>query len=192
MDTLVLSHAYEPVARVGWQRAICLLWEGKVEVIEQYEDRTVRSVTLEIKIPSIIRFLRRVRGHRRAVKFSRENVYARDHGRWSSRVATRWSCGRDSNPHWRPSRDRASTRVGLPQGDGAPGRIRSGTGRCLRPSPLPGWATGADGLRRGGPSRSRTGVSAVRTRRLPSGRWAREWCRSSGSNGDGPGFSRTP
>jgi 5-methylcytosine-specific restriction endonuclease McrA len=42
MDTLVLSHAYEPVARVGWQRAICLLWEGKVEVIEQYEDRTVR------------------------------------------------------------------------------------------------------------------------------------------------------
>ncbi len=81
MDTLVLSHAYEPVARVGWQRAICLLWEGKVEVIEQYEDRTVRSVTLEIKVPSIIRFLRRIRDHKRAVKFSRENVYARDHGR---------------------------------------------------------------------------------------------------------------
>jgi 5-methylcytosine-specific restriction endonuclease McrA len=80
MDTLVLSHAYEPVARVGWQRAICLLWEGKVEVVEEYQDRTVRSVTLEIKVPSIIRFLRAIRNRKRAVKFSRENVYARDHG----------------------------------------------------------------------------------------------------------------
>ena len=61
MDTPALSQAYEPVARVGWQRAICLLWEGKVEVIEQCEGRTVRSVTLAIKVPSIIRFLRIVR-----------------------------------------------------------------------------------------------------------------------------------
>jgi 5-methylcytosine-specific restriction endonuclease McrA len=80
MDTLVLSHAYVPVARVGWQRAVSLLWEGKVEVVEEYEDRTVRSVTLELKVPSIIRFVRKIRGHRRVVKFSRENVLARDHG----------------------------------------------------------------------------------------------------------------
>jgi 5-methylcytosine-specific restriction endonuclease McrA len=80
MDTLVLSHAYVPVARVGWQRAITLLWEGKVEVIEEYENRTVRSVTLEIKVPSIIRFLKKIRDRKRAVKFSRENVYSRDKG----------------------------------------------------------------------------------------------------------------
>src|SRR5512141_3506469 len=80
MDTLVLSHAYVPVARVGWKRAVTLLFEGKVEVIEEYEDRTVRSVTLEFKVPSIIRFLRKIRDRKRAVKFSRENVYARDKG----------------------------------------------------------------------------------------------------------------
>ncbi len=80
MDTLVLSHAYVPLARVGWKRAVTLLFEGKVEVIEEYEDRTVRSVTLEFKVPSIIRFLRKIRDRKRAVKFSRENVYARDHG----------------------------------------------------------------------------------------------------------------
>lgn len=80
MQTLVLSHAYEPVARVPWQRAITLLWEGKVEVIEEYENQTVRSVTLEVKIPSIIRFLSKIRDRKRAVKFSRENVYTRDHG----------------------------------------------------------------------------------------------------------------
>lgn len=80
MDTLVLSHAFEPVARVAWQRAVTLLFEGKVEVIEEYQDRTVRSVTLELKVPSIIRFLRKIRMRRRAVRFSRENVFARDGG----------------------------------------------------------------------------------------------------------------
>jgi 5-methylcytosine-specific restriction endonuclease McrA len=81
METLVLSQAYEPVARVPWQRAITLLWEGKVEVVEEYDDKTVRSVTLEFRMPSVIRFLRAVRGRKRAIKFSRENVYARDKGR---------------------------------------------------------------------------------------------------------------
>ena len=56
METLVLSQAYEPVARVPWQRAMMLIWQGKVEVVEEYEDRFVRSVTLEIKMPSVIRF----------------------------------------------------------------------------------------------------------------------------------------
>ncbi len=80
MDTLVLSHAYVPVARVAWQRAVTLLFEGKVEVIEEYENRVVRSVTLEFKVPSIIRFLRKIRNRKPAVKFSRQNVYARDKG----------------------------------------------------------------------------------------------------------------
>ncbi len=81
METLVLDHTYSPVARVSWQRAITLLWENKVEVVEEYEDWTVRSVTIEIKVPSVIRFLKKVFGKKRAVKFSRENVFARDAGR---------------------------------------------------------------------------------------------------------------
>jgi len=81
METLVLSHSYEPIARVSWQRAITLLIEQKVEIIEEYEDWKIRSVTLEFKVPSVIRFLKKVFGKKRAVKFSRENVYARDHGR---------------------------------------------------------------------------------------------------------------
>lgn len=81
MDTLVLSHAWEPVSRIPWQRAITLLWEEKVEVIEEYEDRYVRSVTLEFKVPSIIRFLRKIRDRKRAIKFSRHNIHVRDHGK---------------------------------------------------------------------------------------------------------------
>jgi 5-methylcytosine-specific restriction endonuclease McrA len=80
METLVLSPGYQPVARVPWQRAILWLFTGKVEVIEEYEDRKIRSVTFEIKMPSVVRFLRMLRGKKRPVRFSRENVYARDRG----------------------------------------------------------------------------------------------------------------
>ena len=78
METLVLSQSYEPVARVPWQRAMMLIWQGKVEVVEEYEDRFVRSVTLELKMPSIIRFMSFFRQRQRGIKFSRDNVYVRD------------------------------------------------------------------------------------------------------------------
>jgi 5-methylcytosine-specific restriction endonuclease McrA len=81
METLVLSAAYEPVARISWQRAIMLTFGGKVEVLEEYEDRDVRSVTYSIKMPSVIRFVRGLRKRGRGVKFSRENVYARDNAK---------------------------------------------------------------------------------------------------------------
>ncbi len=77
---LVLSAGYEPMARISWQRAITLLFGGKVEVVEEYEDKTIRSVTFELKMPSVVRFLKSARGKKRAVKFSRENVYLRDKG----------------------------------------------------------------------------------------------------------------
>jgi 5-methylcytosine-specific restriction endonuclease McrA len=81
METLVLNPGYEPVARVPWQRAVTLLFLGKVEIVEEYEDRHVRSVTFVFKMPSVVRLLRALRGARKAIKFSRENVYARDGGK---------------------------------------------------------------------------------------------------------------
>jgi 5-methylcytosine-specific restriction endonuclease McrA len=80
MDTLVLSPGYEPVARIHWQRAVTLLFMGKVEVVEEYEDKEIRAVTFSCKMPSVVRFLRSMRSKKKAIKFSRENVYARDNG----------------------------------------------------------------------------------------------------------------
>lgn len=79
METLVLNPGYEPVARVPWQRAVTLLFLGKVEVVEEYE-RDVRTVTFTFKMPSVVRLLRALRRGRKVVRFSRENVYARDVG----------------------------------------------------------------------------------------------------------------
>jgi 5-methylcytosine-specific restriction endonuclease McrA len=81
MDTLVLDRRFLPVARVAWKRALTLLCLGKVEVLEEYEDWVVRSVTLTLKVPSVVRFLAAALRGRRIVRFSRENVYARDRGR---------------------------------------------------------------------------------------------------------------
>lgn len=77
-NTLLLSQSYEPIKIIAWQRAITLLFLGKVEVIEEYTD-AVRSVSIIIKIPAVVRLLRAFRRHHKPVKFSRVNIYARDH-----------------------------------------------------------------------------------------------------------------
>jgi 5-methylcytosine-specific restriction endonuclease McrA len=76
MRTLVLDRGYQPHRVVTWQRAVTMLFDGKVEVVEEY-DEDIRSVTLTIKMPAVVRLLRAVRGPR-GVKFSRMNVATRD------------------------------------------------------------------------------------------------------------------
>jgi 5-methylcytosine-specific restriction endonuclease McrA len=78
--TLLLSQGYEPIKVISWQRAISLLFLGKVEVLEEYA-HDVHSVSLVIKIPAVVRLLRAFRRHAKPVKFSRVNIYARDNYR---------------------------------------------------------------------------------------------------------------
>lgn len=80
-DTLVLDMGFSPVGRVPWERAVTLIYEKKAEVVESYDDWKVHSVSLEFSVPSVIRHVTGARRRKRAVKFSRENVYARDKGR---------------------------------------------------------------------------------------------------------------
>ena len=76
-QTLLLNQGFEPIKVISWQRAISLLFLGKVEVIEEY-DHELRAVSLVIKVPAVVRLLRAFRRHHRPVKFSRVNIYARD------------------------------------------------------------------------------------------------------------------
>jgi 5-methylcytosine-specific restriction endonuclease McrA len=80
MECLVLSPSFMPMAKVPWQRAVTLYFKNLVEVVEHH-DAVIRSVTLELKVPSVVRFIRGSKPRRKAIKFSRENVYARDAGR---------------------------------------------------------------------------------------------------------------
>lgn len=67
----------EPVKAISWQRALTLLTLGKVEVLSEY-DGFVRSSTVVIKIPAVVRLLRAFKRFRKPVKFSRVNIYGRD------------------------------------------------------------------------------------------------------------------
>ena len=75
--TLLLSQSYEPIKVISWQRAFTLLTLGKVEVLEEY-DHDVRTVSLILKVPAVVRLLQAFRRHKKPVKFSRVNIYARD------------------------------------------------------------------------------------------------------------------
>ena len=55
-----------------------MLFAGKVEVVEEY-DEDIRSVSITVKMPAVVRLLNHIRWHRHAVKFSRVNVLTRDH-----------------------------------------------------------------------------------------------------------------
>jgi 5-methylcytosine-specific restriction endonuclease McrA len=77
MQVLVLDQGYSPHRVVCWQRAICLVFGGKVEVLEEY-DEVIRSPSVAIKMPAVIRLLAAARRKPRVVRFSRFNVLLRD------------------------------------------------------------------------------------------------------------------
>src|SRR4051812_33770053 len=76
---LVLNASFEPLHIVTWQRAIQLLFQGKVEVIED-SDKEIRTVRITMKIPAVLRLLTYVPLSRRKqiIRFSRANIFLRD------------------------------------------------------------------------------------------------------------------
>lgn len=63
---------------VNWQKAMTLLFQGKVEVIEEH-DVCVRTVRFTFKIPSILKLKNFVKTYsQNYIRFSRENIYIRD------------------------------------------------------------------------------------------------------------------
>jgi 5-methylcytosine-specific restriction endonuclease McrA len=76
---LLLNASFEPLHVVSWQRALQLLFQGKVEVVEESEEE-VRTVRFAIKIPAVLRLLHYVplTQKKQIVRFSRMNIFLRD------------------------------------------------------------------------------------------------------------------
>jgi 5-methylcytosine-specific restriction endonuclease McrA len=76
---LVLNASFEPLHVVTWQRAIQLLFQGKVEVVEE-SDHEIHTVRLTMKVPAVLRLLSYVplARKRQIVRFSRINIFLRD------------------------------------------------------------------------------------------------------------------
>ncbi len=75
--TLLLNSSFEPLATVSWQRAITLIWVDKVDVVAEY-DAVVRSPSLELEVPAVVRLRQYLRVPRRGVPFTRRNLLHRD------------------------------------------------------------------------------------------------------------------
>jgi 5-methylcytosine-specific restriction endonuclease McrA len=74
---LLLSSSYEPLRIISWQNAVCMFFLGKVEIVEEY-DHDIRSVSVAIKAPAVVRLLRYFRAGRKSPPLSRANLLARD------------------------------------------------------------------------------------------------------------------
>ena len=79
MRTLVLNAGYEPLQLISWERALCLVFAEKAEIVAHYS-AVARSVSRVIKLPSVVRLVSYVqRASRFAfVRCSRRNVLLRD------------------------------------------------------------------------------------------------------------------
>jgi 5-methylcytosine-specific restriction endonuclease McrA len=75
--TLLLTPWYFPIKVLRWEDAIKMLFEGTVDVVAEYEE-TVSSPSVTIRVPSVLRLRKLAHTQRRAVRFSRSNVYLRD------------------------------------------------------------------------------------------------------------------
>ena len=79
MRTLVLDIGYQPINTVPFSRAMKYLANGKVEVLEEYGDYPIHP---DWVAPAVVRLTHWIRPHKKRVRFSRQNVLARD----------RWKC----------------------------------------------------------------------------------------------------
>jgi 5-methylcytosine-specific restriction endonuclease McrA len=76
--SLLLNSSFEPMKILNWQKALVLLFQGKVEVIE-FHDLFVKSVYESFQLPAVLRLKKYVRPRSYGtVRFCRENIYIRD------------------------------------------------------------------------------------------------------------------
>jgi 5-methylcytosine-specific restriction endonuclease McrA len=76
-DTLLLDQGYQPLRVIPWQRALCMHFVGKVEVVTEHR-WSIRTIARAFPAPAVVRLLRNVKVRPLYVRFSRENVYLRD------------------------------------------------------------------------------------------------------------------
>src|SRR5258708_36189098 len=75
--TLLLTPWMAPHKIISWQRAVTLLYLGKVEVVEEYDDE-LRSISAVIKTPAVVRLTKGHPSTKPGVRFSRANGHTRD------------------------------------------------------------------------------------------------------------------
>ena len=82
VSTLLLDQSFQPVTVISWQDAIIKFVLGKVEIVEEYNDKFIRSTNLILKMPAVVRLVNKFRKNKEKIRYSKQNIFARD----------RWTC----------------------------------------------------------------------------------------------------
>lgn len=77
MRTLLLDSTFFPVRVVGWQKAMILLLSGRAEVVDEYSEIPIRSISQSFNLPKVLRLFNRHKSEKK-VRFTRQNVFWRD------------------------------------------------------------------------------------------------------------------
>jgi len=75
---LVLNQSYEPMSVISARKAIVLLYLGKAELLETLEGKQLRSVSLAMPFPSVLRLGVYIRLPYKNIILSRKNILRRD------------------------------------------------------------------------------------------------------------------
>ena len=80
MQTLQLNSSYEPMKVIDWTRAVCMWLDDKAEILATYSERVYDALRdWSGFMPAVIRMKKYVNFNKQKVKFSRINVFGRDH-----------------------------------------------------------------------------------------------------------------
>lgn len=75
---LVLDENFLPIKIISWEKAIIYILNQKAEIIEEYHDFIVRSVSLALKVPKILKVFGKSRVFQRKVSLTNRNIHMRD------------------------------------------------------------------------------------------------------------------
>ncbi len=77
MQCLKINSDYTPIGVISWQDAICLWYIGKVEVLEEHDEK-ISSPSITVPCPSVIRLKKYSKRNKESIVWSSNNVFARD------------------------------------------------------------------------------------------------------------------
>lgn len=121
---LVLDADWTPLRVVTWQRAVTLMLEDKVSMVDSYAGRAIRSASAALPRPAVV-VLRRYHGMRGRARFNRMNVLCRD-------GYTCQYCGlRPIRPNGKPDLSELTLDHVVPRARAVGGRVRDATGRVV-------------------------------------------------------------
>lgn len=76
---LLINMDYTPLRVLSLKRALSLIFNGKAEIVESYPNKKLRSPSITMDFPAVMRLKRYVNVPRRNAVYSRRAVFTRDH-----------------------------------------------------------------------------------------------------------------